>query len=141
MRPGDKNQIGAKDSERFKGSKENRPTAFTQSIFRPFDNHNTNFKYVKNQVLPPETSIANLITPCHEYKSFSIAADLDRPRLLAKLRYETFRFAAACLNMRTNGTIHFGIMDSVEDKGFTHGQIVGIPIRNKDWWGVAKTGM
>ncbi|XP_040186857.1 sterile alpha motif domain-containing protein 9-like [Rana temporaria] len=133
--PEDKNQIVAKDSERFKGSKENaRPTAFTQSIFRPFDNRDTNFKSVKNQVLPPETSIADLITPCHEYKSFSIAADLDRPRLLAKLRYETFRFAAACLNMRTNGTIHFGIMDSVEDKGFTHGQIVGIPIRNKDWY-------
>lgn len=142
LSPGDKNQIVEKKSERIKGSKEKSSpaqilkdvTPLTLSIFRPFDNHDTNFKYVKNQVLPPETGITNLITPCHEYKSFAIAAGLDRPRLLAKLRYETFRFAAACLNVRTNGTIHFGIMDSVEDKGFTHGQIVGIPIHNKDWY-------
>ncbi|XP_077316797.1 sterile alpha motif domain-containing protein 9-like [Lithobates pipiens] len=142
MSSGDKNLIVTKGSERSISSKENiRPvqmlkdvTLLTLSNFRPFDKYDTNFKYVKNQVLPPETGITNLITPCHEYKSFAIAADLDRPRLLAKLRYETFRFAAACLNMRTNGTIHFGIMDSVEDKGFTHGQIVGIPIRNKDWY-------
>lgn len=142
MSQGDKNKVVAKSSERSISSKEHiRPaqkledvTPLTLTIFRPFDNHDTDFKYVKNQVLPPETGITDLITPCHEYKSFAIAADLDRPRLLAKLRYETLRFAAACLNVRTNGTIHFGIMDSVEDKGFTHGQIVGIPIKNKDWY-------
>ncbi|KAM5135857.1 sterile alpha motif domain-containing protein 9-like [Mantella aurantiaca] len=106
----------------------------TLGIFRPFDKHDQHFKYVKNHVLSPESGVIDLITPCHEYKSFAIAATLDRPRLQAKLRFETYRFAAACLNVRTNGTIHFGIMDSVEDKGFTHGQIVGIPIKDKDWY-------
>ncbi|KAM5135377.1 sterile alpha motif domain-containing protein 9-like [Mantella aurantiaca] len=142
MSLGDKNQIVAKSPEGSTGSKEiSRPAQkhksiapLTPGIFRPFDKHDQHFKYVKNQVLPPENGITDLITACHEYKSFAIAADLDRPRLLAKLRFETFRFAAACLNVRTNGTIHFGIMDSVEDKGFTHGQIVGIPINNKDWY-------
>nr|DBA21842.1 TPA: hypothetical protein GDO54_012965 [Pyxicephalus adspersus] len=99
------------------GAKNHESTApLTMSVFRPFDEHDKNFKYVKNQVLNPET------------------ATLDRPKLLAKLRYETFKFAAACLNVRTNGTIHFGIMDSVEDEGFAHGQIVGIPIKNKEWF-------
>ncbi|XP_040187375.1 sterile alpha motif domain-containing protein 9-like [Rana temporaria] len=149
MSPEDKNQIVAKSSERINGSKENaRPVqkpkdlqSFTQSIFRPFNNHGTNVKYVKNQVLTPETGVINLITPCHEYKSFLTAAGLDRSRLLAKLRYETFKFAAACLNMRTNGTIHFGITDRVEDEGFRHGQIVGIPIYNIAWYADLKNDL
>ncbi|XP_018429301.1 PREDICTED: sterile alpha motif domain-containing protein 9-like [Nanorana parkeri] len=138
----EKNQIVAITPKHVTDSKENSSSAqkqtaradLTLSNFRPFDKHDMHFKYVKNQVLNPETGKTDLITPCHEYKSFATAANLDRPKLLAKLRYETFRFAAACLNTRTNGTIHFGIMDSVEDKGFTHGQIVGIPITNKDWY-------
>uniref|UniRef100_A0A8C5R294 SAM domain-containing protein n=1 Tax=Leptobrachium leishanense TaxID=445787 RepID=A0A8C5R294_9ANUR len=101
------------------------------SPFRPF-NETGNFRYVKNQVLPPETGIIDLITPCHEYKSLATAVTLNNQQLQAKFTSEVVRFAAGCLNVRTNGTIHFGIMDSVEKKGYEHGQIVGIPIRETD---------
>ncbi|XP_042308831.1 sterile alpha motif domain-containing protein 9-like [Sceloporus undulatus] len=102
------------------------------STFRPFSTNNTNFKYVRNAVLSPETGVLNLISPCHEYKSFDTAALLDRPRLQAKFAREVIKFASACLNVRTNGTIHFGVMDRVEKKGWTHGQIIGIPIRETE---------
>uniref|UniRef100_A0A7M4DZZ6 SAM domain-containing protein n=1 Tax=Crocodylus porosus TaxID=8502 RepID=A0A7M4DZZ6_CROPO len=91
-----------------------------------------NFKYVKNNVLGPETGITDLVTPCHEYKSLAIAAELDRQRLQVKLANEIIRFASACMNVRTNGTIHFGVMDRNEDKGWKHGQIVGVKVRDRD---------
>ncbi|XP_020638262.3 sterile alpha motif domain-containing protein 9-like [Pogona vitticeps] len=104
------------------------------SLFRPFNRDSVNFKYVSNTVLSPETGVKDLITPCHEYKSFVTAARLDRTRLQAKFAHELIKFASACLNVRTNGTIHFGVVDSVEEKGWAHGQIVGVPIRDRDMY-------
>ncbi|XP_019372315.1 PREDICTED: sterile alpha motif domain-containing protein 9-like isoform X1 [Gavialis gangeticus] len=111
---------------------ENTAEAITLSKFRPFRSEDINFKYVKNNVLGPETGITDLVTPCHEYKSLAIAAELDRQRLQAKLAYEIIRFASACMNVRTNGTIHFGVMDRDEDKGWKHGQIAGVKVRDRD---------
>ncbi|CAH2291899.1 sterile alpha motif domain-containing 9-like [Pelobates cultripes] len=104
------------------------------TIFRPFSKEVGNFRYVKNQVLEPETGIKDLIIPCHEYKSLVTAANLDRVRLQAKFACEVIRFGCACMNTRTNGTIHFGVMDSVEGKGYQHGEIVGIPVSDQDWY-------
>ncbi|XP_053159912.1 sterile alpha motif domain-containing protein 9-like [Hemicordylus capensis] len=104
------------------------------SPFRQFRGDKIDFKYAKNTVLAPETGIFNLIRPCHEYKSFAKAALLDRQRLQAKFAYEVLKFASACMNLRTNGTIHFGVMDSIENKDWKHGQIVGIPISDKDMY-------
>ncbi|XP_066473739.1 sterile alpha motif domain-containing protein 9-like [Tiliqua scincoides] len=105
-----------------------------QSSFRPFNSDNINFKYVRNTVLRPESGIVNLIIPCHEYKSFAQAALLDRPRLQTKFASEVIKFASACMNLRTNGTIHFGVMDRVANEGWAHGQIAGIPVRDKDMY-------
>uniref|UniRef100_A0A8C5R4V7 SAM domain-containing protein n=1 Tax=Leptobrachium leishanense TaxID=445787 RepID=A0A8C5R4V7_9ANUR len=102
--------------------------------FRPFDKEVGIFRYVKNQVFEPETGVKDLITPCHEYKSLINATKLDRTRLQAKFAYEVIRFGCACMNTRTNGTIHFGVMDSVEDKTYQHGEIVGIPVNDQDWY-------
>ncbi|XP_048870907.1 sterile alpha motif domain-containing protein 9-like [Brienomyrus brachyistius] len=99
---------------------------------RPFGKEGVNFTYAKHNVLKPESGVVDMISPCHEYKSFEIAADLDNQRLQAKLAKETFKFACGCMNMRTNGTIHFGVMDSVSDSGYVHGEIIGIPIKDKD---------
>lgn len=99
---------------------------------RPFRSQDTNFKYVKDKVLAPESGVSDLITPCHEYKSFAIAAELNKNQLKSKFACEVIRFASACMNIRTNGTIHFGIMDSVEDKGYKHGQIVGIKVKEPE---------
>lgn len=110
------------------------PQPVTTATFRPFDKQVEGFKYFKSHVLPPETGVDDLITPCHEYKSLVNAVKLDRVRLQAKFAYEVLRFACACMNMRTNGTIHFGIMDSVGDKTYKHGQIMGIPVSDPDWY-------
>ncbi|KAM6111322.1 sterile alpha motif domain-containing protein 9-like isoform 1-T2 [Pterocles gutturalis] len=101
---------------------------------RPFRSQNTDFKYVKDRVLVPESGVNGLITPCHEYKSFAIAAELNRSQLQSKFACEVIRFASACMNIRTNGTIHFGIMDSVEDTGWKHGQIVGIEVKEREYY-------
>ncbi|XP_064006621.1 sterile alpha motif domain-containing protein 9-like isoform X2 [Pogoniulus pusillus] len=102
------------------------------SNFRPFGSQDSDFKYVKDTVLAPETGVNDLITPCHEYKSFAIAAELNKSQLQSKFASEVIRFASACMNIRTNGTIHFGVMDSVEDKGWTHGQIIGVRVRERE---------
>uniref|UniRef100_A0A8C8RCU0 SAM domain-containing protein n=1 Tax=Pelusios castaneus TaxID=367368 RepID=A0A8C8RCU0_9SAUR len=110
-----------------------RVEAITLSRFRPFGTRDINFKYVKNTVLSPETGVIDLITPCHEYKSFAIAAELDQPRLQAKFASEVIRFGSACMNVRSNGTIHFGVKDRFEgDKDYEHGQIIGVPVSNPD---------
>ncbi|KAI7793216.1 putative sterile alpha motif domain-containing protein 9-like [Triplophysa rosa] len=101
---------------------------------RPFGTKGDDFKYVENNVLEPESGVIDLITPCHEYKSFKIAATLDRQRLQAKFAKEVLKFATVCVNMRTNDTIHFGVMDSRGDTGYVHGEIVGIPVREKDMY-------
>uniref|UniRef100_A0A672H725 Zmp:0000000735 n=1 Tax=Salarias fasciatus TaxID=181472 RepID=A0A672H725_SALFA len=99
---------------------------------RPFDQDDTDFIYVKHRVLQPESGAFNLISPCHEFKSFAVAAGLDRTRLQAKFAKEVLKFATGCMNIRTNGTIHFGVMDSKADAGYVHGEIIGIPVQEKD---------
>uniref|UniRef100_A0A8C2CZM0 Zmp:0000000735 n=1 Tax=Cyprinus carpio TaxID=7962 RepID=A0A8C2CZM0_CYPCA len=114
--------------------KEDSVTVTTKrdSKLRPFDMKGVDFTYVKNSVLLPESGVVNYITPCHEYKSFAIASKLDRQRLQAKFAKEVLKFATGCINVRTNGTIHFGVMDSRGDTGYTHGEIIGIPVKEKD---------
>ncbi|KAM4530633.1 sterile alpha motif domain-containing protein 9-like [Odontesthes bonariensis] len=99
---------------------------------RPFDGEGIDFIYVKHRVLQPESGAFNLTFPCHEYKSFALAATLERTRLQAKFAKEVLKFATGCMNIRSNGTIHFGVMDSKEDAGYVHGEIIGIPVEEKD---------
>lgn len=107
-------------------------TTKRDSKLRPFDMKGVDFTYVKNSVLLPESGVDDFIRPCHEYKSFAIAATLDRQRLQAKFAKEVLKFATGCMNIRTNGTIHFGVMDSRGDTGYVHGEIIGIPAKEKD---------
>ncbi|XP_047428083.1 LOW QUALITY PROTEIN: sterile alpha motif domain-containing protein 9-like [Mugil cephalus] len=99
---------------------------------RPFDQEGIDFIYIKHNVLQPESGAFNLISPCHEYKSFAIAAALDHTRLQVKFAREVLKFAAGCMNIRSNGTIHFGVMDSKGDAGYVHGEVIGIPVEEKD---------
>uniref|UniRef100_A0A3P8N9A4 SAM domain-containing protein n=1 Tax=Astatotilapia calliptera TaxID=8154 RepID=A0A3P8N9A4_ASTCA len=99
--------------------------------YRKFDQDEKDFRYVKHHVLPPETGTENMMVPCHEYKSLEIAYKLDSKRLQVKVASEVLRFACACMNMRANGTIHFGIMDKVKGT-HKHGEIIGIPANNRE---------
>ncbi|XP_065136836.1 sterile alpha motif domain-containing protein 9-like [Paramisgurnus dabryanus] len=102
------------------------------SRFRKFDDNDEQFRYKRNTILPPETGInKNLIIPCHEYKSLENACKLETRILKVKFANEVIRFACACMNMRANGTIHFGVMDKTKTS-YKHGEIIGIEIENKE---------
>uniref|UniRef100_A0A8C7N4G0 Sterile alpha motif domain containing 9 like n=1 Tax=Oncorhynchus kisutch TaxID=8019 RepID=A0A8C7N4G0_ONCKI len=99
---------------------------------RPFGKEGIVFTYVKHSVLQPESGVFDLISPCHEYKSLDNAAKLDRTRLQAKFAKEVLKFGSGCMNIRSNGTIHFGVMDSRDDAGYVHGEIIGVLVSEKD---------
>ena len=48
---------------------------------------------------------------------------------MTKFTSEVVRFAAACMNSRTNGTIHFGIGDQPD---FVHGEVLGVVVKDKE---------
>ncbi|KAG9469699.1 sterile alpha motif domain-containing protein 9-like [Eleutherodactylus coqui] len=130
-----------KTQNRSAGTKEkdkSRPAHKSQSIsmtkFRPFDKEVGIFKYVKGHILPPESGVEDLMAPCHEFKSLIDASKLHREKLQAKFAYEVIKFASACMNVRTNGTIHFGVMDSKQDQCYKHGQVMGILVKDQDWY-------
>lgn len=92
---------------------------------RSFDKSSETFVYKQNDILPPETGPSNLIDPLHEYKLMTNTKNALEENVFKKFRDETFRFAAACMNSRTNGTIHFGIGD---EPLYKHGQIIGLEV-------------
>ncbi|XP_071620011.1 sterile alpha motif domain-containing protein 9-like [Heliangelus exortis] len=123
---------GKKQRRSNKSQAKSTDEALELSNCRPFRSQNADFKYVKDRVLPPESGVSDLITPCHEYKYFAIAAELNKSQLQSKFASEVIRFASACMNIRTNGTIHFGVMDSIGDKAWKHGQIIGIKVKERE---------
>lgn len=122
----------AQDTSKATDQKQCGQTSKEDCRLRPFDQEATDFIYVKHRVMQPESGAFNLISPCHEYKSFTVAATLDRMRLQPKFAYEVLKFAIGCMNIRSNGTIHFGVVDSIENSEYTHGEIIGIPVQEKD---------
>ncbi|XP_012791283.2 sterile alpha motif domain-containing protein 9 [Sorex araneus] len=89
-------------------------------IAYPFDEFSDPYRYKENFVLQPETGPLNLIDPIHEFKAFKNIEKGTKEDIKIKFSNEVFKFASACMNSRTNGTIHFG----VEDK--PHGKIIGV---------------
>lgn len=96
---------------------------------RPFDESSTTFEYVQNDILPPETGPSNLIDPLHEYKLMTNTENALEEDVLKKFRDETCWFAAGCMNIRSNGTIHFGVGD---EPRYKHGQIIGLEVPSQN---------
>ncbi|NWT19735.1 SAM9L protein, partial [Vireo altiloquus] len=93
----------------------------------PFDNFSDGTRYTQYKILVvPETGAFNLIDPAHEFKLFTNTENTPEDDIMMKFSNEVFRFAAACMNSRTNGTIHFGVHDK------PHGKIEGIKVTNKE---------
>ncbi|KAK2839426.1 hypothetical protein Q5P01_013166 [Channa striata] len=93
----------------------------------PFEKYHDSLRYIVNSILDvTESGPLNLIEPCHEYKAFINTTDETR---MIKFTSEVIRFGAACMNSRTNGTIHFGIGDKPD---FTHGQVLGVVVEDKE---------
>ncbi|TKS67627.1 Sterile alpha motif domain-containing protein 9 [Collichthys lucidus] len=79
---------------------------------------------MENSILDiTESGASDLIEPCHEYKAFINTTDETK---MSKFTAEVIRFAAACMNSRTNGTIHFGIGDK------PHGEVLGVAVGDKE---------
>ncbi|XP_075348939.1 sterile alpha motif domain-containing protein 9-like [Mycteria americana] len=93
----------------------------------PFDNFSDGTRYTQYNILNvPETGPLNLIDPAHEFKLLTNTEKALEEDIMMKFSNEVFRFAAACMNSRTNGTIHFGVSDN------PHGEIEGIKVTKKD---------
>ncbi|XP_072431360.1 sterile alpha motif domain-containing protein 9-like [Chiloscyllium punctatum] len=94
----------------------------------PFDERHAGTRYIENSTLSPETGPSNLIDPVHEFKLFNLTGDVTEDDMKKKFSNEVFRFSAACMNSRTNGTIHFGVGDT--GSGYEHGEIIGVSVDN-----------
>ena len=108
-----------------------KPTYSLPELFREFDTDEKCTYSRKCQFLP-ETGPDDLLNPCHEYKAFQSETSSDITKQINFIKY-LVKFACACLNERTNGTIHFGVGDDKEkdDSGktkFKHGEVLGISI-------------
>ncbi|XP_048195986.1 sterile alpha motif domain-containing protein 9 [Perognathus longimembris pacificus] len=88
----------------------------------PFDEFSNLYRYKLHFTLQPETGPLNLIDPVHEFKALTNTETATEMDIMMKFSNEVFRFASACMNSRTNGTIHFGVKDK------PHGKIVGVKV-------------
>ena len=101
---------------------------------RPFSSEFAGKYYNKGFMLDSwETGPKNLIKPAREFKLLRIGVNNTEDDCIKKFVYETLRFACGCLNERTNGTIHFGVADEVEEQtcGYQPRKIVGCSITKK----------
>lgn len=92
----------------------------------PFDHFHDSQRYIEHYILQPETGPLNLIDPIHEFKALTNTDTATEEDIKMKFSNEVFRFASACMNSRTNGTIHFGVKDK------PHGEIIGVKVTSKD---------
>ncbi|NXC16304.1 SAM9L protein, partial [Corythaeola cristata] len=121
MKPADKDNV----LEKSLSSSQHRTGKMCMPY--PFDNFSDGTRYTQHNILNvPETGPLNLIDPVHEFKLLTNTENALEEDIMMKFSNEVFRFAAACMNSRTNGTIHFGIHDN------PHGEIEGIKVTRKE---------
>ncbi|XP_053184152.1 sterile alpha motif domain-containing protein 9-like [Scomber japonicus] len=112
--------------------KKEEPASFRNQPGRPckpypFYRYHDTYRYMESSVLDiTESGASDFVEPCHEYKGFTNTTDETK---MSKFTDEVIRFAAACMNSRTNGTIHFGVGDKPQ---FTHGQVLGVVVEDKE---------
>ncbi|XP_048195987.1 sterile alpha motif domain-containing protein 9-like [Perognathus longimembris pacificus] len=114
-------EVTTKDKEKDKPKAEQ----FTCMPY-PFDHFHDSQRYIERYILQPETGPLNLIDPIHEFKALTNTEMATEEDIKMKFSNEVFRFASACMNSRTNGTIHFGVKDK------PHGEIIGVKVTSKD---------
>ncbi|XP_028847982.1 sterile alpha motif domain-containing protein 9-like [Denticeps clupeoides] len=101
----------------------------------PFIRFHEAYRYRENSSLDvPESGPSNLIEPCHEFKAYINTENATKDGKMKKFTDEVIRFGAACMNCRSNGTIHFGVGDKPD---YTHGQILGTSVDDTEAFGNA----
>ncbi|KAJ8283582.1 hypothetical protein COCON_G00024320 [Conger conger] len=90
----------------------------------PFNRCHDAYRYTANSILEvTETGPSRYIEPCHEFKAFIHTEEASAENKMKKFTDEALRFAAACMNSRTNGTIHFGVGRQEPQNGRYRGSI------------------
>lgn len=90
----------------------------------PFGGYHDGTRYMEATILTiTESGALDLIEPCHEFKAFTNTTPQNQ---FDKFTNEVICFGAACMNSRTNGTIHFGIADK------PHGEVLGVVVEDKE---------
>nr|XP_005308599.1 sterile alpha motif domain-containing protein 9-like [Chrysemys picta bellii] len=121
------NKLGEAEDKSKKLLENNQHPTRQNCLPYPFDEFHDSRRYIQHYILNvPETGPLNLIEPAHEFKLFTNTEKATEEDIKLKFSNETFRFAAACMNSRTNGTIHFGVSNQ------PHGEIIGVKLSSKD---------
>uniref|UniRef100_A0A8D0GBJ0 SAM9L protein n=1 Tax=Sphenodon punctatus TaxID=8508 RepID=A0A8D0GBJ0_SPHPU len=124
---GTKSKLGQENNKSNKTLENNQHPTKQTCLPYPFDEFHDSHRYIQHYILhPPETGPLNLIDPAHEFKLFTNTENATEENIKLKFCNEIFRFAAACMNSRNNGTIHLGVKDD------PHGEINGVKVNNKD---------
>ena len=89
-----------------------------------------NLAYKENTVLPPESACCSTQDRTIEYKALRSCTleKNDRNFIEKPLVDRLGKFLVACMNARVNGTISFGVIDSIEDERQSHGCVKGIHV-------------
>ena len=96
---------------------------------RKFDLSETKEKlYIEDEVLSYTEGKQDQLT---ETSHLFVDEDLSTPNGLYEFAYQTLQFACACLNDRTNGTIHIGVA-SQRTGAPRHGAVIGTRLTNRD---------
>uniref|UniRef100_A0A8C8SJ89 SAM domain-containing protein n=1 Tax=Pelusios castaneus TaxID=367368 RepID=A0A8C8SJ89_9SAUR len=121
------NKLGESNDKSKKSLDNNQHPTGQSCLPYPFDEFHDSRRYIQHYILNvPETGPLNLIEPAHEFKLLTNTENATEENIKLKFSNETFRFAAACMNSRTNGTIHFGVSNK------PHGEIIGMKLTSKD---------
>ena len=83
-------------------------------------------KYTLGNFISGESGVSSLDEPVREFKLFSLD-NCELNDVENKFIDKLTKFAAACLNSRTNGTMYFGVADT-KDGDHKHGEIVGMNV-------------
>lgn len=94
---------------------------------RKFKESSENVKYQVGSILNQPECGGQVSSRALEFKSLFTCIKFKKENRFIKFQTETLRFASACLNSRVNGTIYFGVADSVS-KEYKHGEVVGCEI-------------
>ncbi|VDI58874.1 Hypothetical predicted protein [Mytilus galloprovincialis] len=106
---------------------EDEPSEHYVETFRKFDKE-TSTGYRKNAILQSSmTRPGNPLEPVHYFSSIYSVEE----NMYYKISLECVKFAAACMNERTNGTIHFGLQ-SYGSGTYLEGEVKGIHLKRNE---------
>lgn len=99
-------------------------------INRSFKQDATDIQYIEGLTILPVEHDGSASYQCFEFKLVpDILIQKGTERTTSFILKETIRFACGCLNARKNGTIMYGIGDSIgQSSSYKHGEVVGIEI-------------